>query len=454
MPMLYIMALAGIAIAVTLFTAVSRFKEQSGAFEHVSRELLTRLQKVEEKMEQTERTMQQHLGQMRLEQREDARSGREEQTKALTTLGDTQSNRIKEIGELQRQSLEAFSQQLASVSRASEERLETMRGTIEAKLLELQKGNEEKLEKMRATVDEKLHTTLEKRLGEAFASVSDRLEQVHKGLGEMKALSSDVGDLKKVLSNVKVRGTWGEMQLAALLEQILTPAQYATNVCTKPNSKERVEFAIILPGAGDDNNPVLLPIDSKFPIEDYQRLIAASEAADAAAVADARDALKNRVISEAKKIKEKYLEPPYTTDFGILYLPVEGLYAEVLRINGLCESLSQNFRVIPAGPTTIAALLNSLQMGFRTLAIEKRSSEVWTLLGIVKTEFGKFGEILEKTKQRIDQAGKELESAQRKTKTINAKLKKVQQLPPGEENKAILVENGEDNGETEEMEIE
>lgn len=454
MPMLYVMVLAGGVIAVALFTAVSRLREQGGTFEHMSRELLTRLQKVEERMEQTERTMQQHLGQMRLEQREDARSGREEQTKALTTLGDSQVNRIKEIGELQRQSLESFSQQLTNVSRAGEEKLETMRGTIEAKLMELQKGNEEKLEKMRATVDEKLHTTLEKRLGEAFASVSDRLEQVHQGLGEMKALSSDVGDLKKVLSNVKVRGTWGEMQLAALLEQILTPAQYLTNTCIKPNGKERVEFAIILPGAREDNEPVLLPIDSKFPMEDYQRLIAASESADTVAVADAREALKNRVISEAKMIKEKYVEPPYTTDFGILYLPVEGLYAEVLRINGLCESLSQNFRVVPAGPTTIAALLNSLQMGFRTLAIEKRSSEVWALLGVVKTEFGKFGGILEKTRQRIDQAGKELENAQRKTKTISSKLKKVQQLPSGEDNMSALNASSGDNGEIEEAEAE
>lgn len=433
MPMLYIMVIIGVAVAVALFAAVSRLKEQGGAFEHVSRELLTRLQKVEERMELTEQSMRQNLGQMRTEQREDARSGREEQSKSLTALGDSQVLRIKEIGNLQFQSLESFSLQLTNVSRLNEEKLEAMRGTIEAKLLELQKGNEEKLEKMRSTVDEKLHTTLEKRLGEAFASVSERLEQVHKGLGEMKALSSDVGDLKKVLSNVKVRGTWGEMQLASLLEQILTPEQYATNVCTKPKGKERVEFAIILPGGGDGRQPVLLPIDSKFPIEDYQRLVSASETADAAVVAKARDALKSRVTDEAKMIRDKYVEPPYTTDFAILYLPLEGLYAEVLRIDGLCDTLSHKFRVVPAGPTTIAALLNSLQMGFRTLAIEKRSSEVWTLLGMVKTEFEKFGGILERTRQRIDQAGKELESAQKKTKTINAKLRKVQQLPAGEE---------------------
>lgn len=444
MPVLFIAVLAGCVIAAAFFVAVSRLGSQSESLGHVSRELLTRLQKVEERLEQAEQTTRQNFGQMRTEQREDARSGREEQAKGLSELGDSQAKRIKEIGELQRQSLESFSQQLTNASRLNEEKLEAMRGTIEAKLLELQRGNEEKLEKMRATVDEKLHTTLEKRLGEAFATVSERLEQVHKGLGEMKALSSDVGDLKKVLSNVKVRGTWGEMQLGALLEQILTPEQYAVNVCTKPNGKERVEFAIILPGSGGEDKTVLLPIDSKFPIEDYQRLEAASEAADAAAAAKARDALKTRVVEEAKKIRDKYIEPPHTTDFGILYLPVEGLYAEILRIDGLCETLSSKFRVVPAGPTTIAALLNSLQMGFRTLAIEKRSSEVWSLLSIVKSEFEKFGVILDKTKQRIDQAGKELESAQKKTKTINAKLRGVQLLPAGgEETAGALAEEAE-----------
>lgn len=433
MPMLYIVLLAGAAVAAALFLAVSRLREQGQAFGHATRELLARLQKIEERLDLSEQSMRQNFGQMRTEQREDARCGREEQAKGVSSLGDSQAKRIKEIGDLQRQSLEAFSHQLTNVSRLNEEKLEAMRATIEAKLLEMQKGNEEKLEKMRSTVDEKLHTTLEKRLGEAFSSVSDRLEQVHKGLGEMKALSSDVGDLKKVLSNVKVRGTWGEMQLGALLEQILTPEQYMTNVCTKPKGRERVEFAIVLPGANDGNKPVLLPIDSKFPIEDYQRLITASEASDAAAVAKARDALKNRVLDEAKQIHEKYIEPPYTTDFGILYLPLEGLYAEVLRIDGLCERISRQFRVVPAGPATIAALLNSLQMGFRTLAIEKRSSEVWTLLGRVKSEFGKFGEILEKTKDKIEQAGRELERAQKKTKTINTRLRKVEQLPAGDE---------------------
>jgi DNA recombination protein RmuC len=252
---------------------------------------------------------------------------------------------------------------------------------------------------------------------------------VHKGLGEMKALTADVGDLKKVLSNVKVRGTWGETQLRALLEQILTKDQYAENVATRPNCGERVEFAISLPGAGDSARPVWLPIDSKFPLEDYQRLVTASENGDPQALADAQKALKMRVTEEAKTIRDKYLEPPYTTDFGILYLPVEGLYAEVLRIDGLCDTLSREYRVVPAGPTTVTALLNSLQMGFRTLAIEKRSSEVWILLGKVKTEFDKFGNVLEKTRQKIEQAGKELENAEVRTKAIKRTLRGVEASP-------------------------
>lgn len=444
MPILYVFVLLALATAATFFIAASRLREQGAALEHTSRELLTRMQILEDRMAQNGEAVGQNLGRMRSEQREDAKSGREEQSRGLASLGDAQARRIKEIGDLQRQSLEAFSQQLTNVSRLNEEKLEAMRGTIEAKLLELQKGNEEKLEKMRATVDEKLHTTLEKRLGEAFSSVSQRLEQVYKGLGEMTTLASDVGDLKKVLSNVKVRGTWGEMQLASLLEQILMPEQYASNVCTRPNSKERVEFAIILPGAKDGGAPVLLPIDSKFPIEDYQRLVAASETGDAVLLAKARTALRDRVIEEAKKIKTKYVEPPHTTDFAILYLPIEALYAEVLRIDGLSETLMAQHRVAPAGPTTIAALLNSLQMGFRTLAVEKRSSEVWTLLGVVKSEFEKFGGILEKTRQKIEQAGKELESAQRKTKTINAKLRKVQELPAAEQELSLAADVSEE----------
>ena len=439
----------GLGIAVLLITAyiistVSKLKENSAAMEQAARELIVRLQSVEGRLDETERAVNENFISMRKEQREDSRAGREEQTKGIASFGDAQAKRIKEIGDLQRESMQAFSMQLTNMSRLNEEKLEAMRATVETKLQELYKSNEEKLEKMRVTVDEKLHETLEKRLGEAFATVSDRLEQVHKGLGEMKALTSDVGDLKKVLSNVKVRGMWGEMQLRTILEQILTPEQYSENVAVRPNSGERVEFAISLPGAGDDNRPVWLPIDSKFPLEDYQRLMSASEEGDLSVIADVRKALRTRVLDEAKAIRDKYLEPPYTTDFGILYLPVEGLYAEVLRIDGLCETLARDFRVVPAGPTTFTALLNSLQMGFRTLAIEKRSSEVWVLLGKVKTEFDKFGTVLEKTKLKIEQAGKELDNAGQRSRAISRALRGVEAVPSDAEASIISIDTSEE----------
>lgn len=419
-----LLVLGGIYVVMSL----SRFREGAGAMEQTARELLSRLQKMESRLSDYENRTDQALEQMRREDRESAIDLRSELARSIKLFGEIQAGRVKEIGTQQNESLASFSAQLTGISRLNEEKLESVRAVVEQKLSELYKSNEEKLEKMRMTVDEQLHSTLEKRLGEAFATVSERLEQVHKGLGEMCALTSDVGDLKKVLSNVKVRGMWGEMQLGALLEQILTKKQYEENVITKPNSSERVEFAIILPGHGTDETSVKMPIDSKFPIEDYQRLITASEQGDTAKIAEARKALRQRVLDEAKDISNKYLEPPYTTDFGILYLPVEGLYAEVLRIDGLCDRLSREFRVIPAGPVTICALLNSLQMGFRTLAIEKRSSEVWALLGTVKSEFIKFGDVLARTRQKIDQAGKELDKADTRTKAINRALSGVQQL--------------------------
>lgn len=429
---LIVSALVAVSIIAALFSAFSRMKETSATLEQVSRELLHRIQNLEVRMESTEKSFNDHLATLRREQKEDSRLSREEQAKGINTFGDIQSRRMKEIGTLQRESLDSFAKQLTEISRLNEEKLEAMREVIEKKLAEIEKNNETKLEKMRETVDEKLHSTLEKRLGEAFASVSERLEQVHKGLGEMKALTADVGDLKRVLTNVKNRGGWGEMQLGALLEQILTKDQYETNVATKPGRKENVEYAIKLPGADASVEQVWLPIDSKFPLEDYQRLITATEKGDPDAVAEARKALRVRVLSEAKDISTKYLEPPYTTDFGIMYLPLEGLYAEVLRIDGLCDTISRENRVIPAGPTTITALLNSLQMGFRTLAIEKRSSEVWGLLAKVKTEFEKFGGVLERTKLKIEQAGKELEKAESKTRTITKTLRDVQGLPAPE----------------------
>jgi len=273
-----------------------------------------------------------------------------------------------------------------------------LRATLYERLTEIQTDTARKLEEMRKTVDEKLHATLEQRLGESFKQVSDRLEQVHRGLGEMQTLASGVGDLKRVLTNVKIRGTWGEVQLGALLEQVLTPDQYAKNVCTVPNSRDLVEFAIKLPGKAD-GIPVWLPVDAKFPVEDYQRLMDAQDKADIEQMEIAAKALENRIKQEAKTIRDKYIEPPHTTDFGILFLPTEGLYAEVLRRPGLADFIQREYRVIVSGPTSFAALLNSLQMGFRTLAIEHRSSEIWTLLGEVKTEFGKFGDVIDATQK-------------------------------------------------------
>ena len=318
--------------------------------------------------------------------------------------------------------------QLDRLTKANEDKLAEMRATLEAKLKELQTGNEAKLEQMRLTVDEKLHKTLETRLGESFKLVSERLEAVHKGLGDMQTLAADVGNLQKVLTNVKARGTWGEVQLENLLEQMLTAEQYAKNVATKPGSSERVEFAIRLPGRAGDDQPVWLPIDAKFPREDYERLVEAEDRADAVAAEAAAKQLEIRIRDEAKKIHEKYIAPPHTTDFGLLFLPIEGLYAEVLRRPGLTDRLQREYRVTVAGPTTLAALLNSLQMGFRTLAIEKRSSEVWQVLGAVKTEFGKFGELLARTKKQLDTVSSTLGDAESKTRTIERKLRNVEQL--------------------------
>lgn len=312
---------------------------------------------------------------------------------------------------LQKDRLDTFSREI-----------EKMRGAVE-----------EKLELMRETVDEKLHKTLEERLGRSFKHVSEWLERVHKGLGEMQSLASGVGDLKKILSNVKTRGTWGEIQLGQLLEQVLAPEQFARDVRTKKDSGDHVEFAIRLPGREAANgDAVWLPIDSKFNLEYHERLLKAQDEADPARVESAAKELEARIKEEAKAIRDKYIDPPHTTDFGILYLPIESLYAEVLRRPGLCEALQRDFRVVLAGPTTLAALLNSLQLGFRTLAIEKRTSEVWTLLGAIKTEFGKFGGILEKTHKKLQEASNTLEDAAKKTRTIERKLKGVQELPVGQ----------------------
>ncbi len=330
-------------------------------------------------------------------------------------------------------SLKAFAdtlnQTLNNLTESNALRMSEIRSTLEQKIQQLQAENASKLEEMRKTVDEKLHATLEQRLGESFKQVSDRLEKVHQGLGEMQQLAIGVGDLKRVLTNVKTRGTWGEVQLEMVLEQMLTPDQYAKNVETVPGSGERVEFAIKLPGKDDDKAPVWMPIDAKFPKEQYERLLDAAERADAEGVAQAGKELERAIRGEAKTIAEKYLSPPLTTDFAILFLPTEGLYAEVMRRPGLADDLQRTFRVSISGPSTLSALLNSLQMGFRTLVLEKRSSEVWQVLGAVKTEFGKFGDVLAATKNALQKAADNIDKAETRSRQMTRKLKLVEALP-------------------------
>lgn len=323
---------------------------------------------------------------------------------------------------------DTLNEQLRSLSDANNQRMAEMRAAVEQKLLAIQADNEKKLEQMRQTVDEKLHATLEQRLGESFKQVAERLEHVHRGLGEMQTLAQGVGDLKRVLTNVKTRGIFGEVQLANLLDQVFTPQQYATNVITVPGSNERVEFAIKLPGRDDEGTPLWLPIDAKFPREDYERLIDAQSRADREGAEAASKALEMRIRLEAQTIASKYLAPPHTTDFALLFVPTEGLYAELLRRPGLMEGLQREHRVSLVGPTTLLAVLNSLQMGFRTLALEKRSSEVWKVLGAVKTEFGKFGDVLAKTKKKLEEAHNTLESAERRTRVMSRELRGVEAL--------------------------
>lgn len=346
------------------------------------------------------------------------------------------STKISENGNTQQLQLANLTnineQKLENTRKNMEEKLELIRRTVEDRLLYMQKDNADKLEKMRVTVDEKLQGTLEQRLGESFKVVNDRLESVYKGLGEMQSLAQGVGDLKKIFTNVKARGTWGEIELGNILQEYLTPDQYICSAKTKPNATEFVEFAIKLPGKTDGQN-VLLPVDSKFPVEDYKRLVDAQEAGDVAQINEARKSLENSIKLFAKDIHDKYIETPFTTDFGIMFLPTESLYCEVVKNTVLVETLAQKFRVIVSGPNTFVALLNSLQMGFRTLAIEKRSSEVWTLLGGVKSEFEKFGDLLDKTNKKLQEISNTMERASAKTRTIQRKLKNVEALPVTDE---------------------
>jgi DNA recombination protein RmuC len=352
------------------------------------------------------------------------------------TLGEDARKARAEGAELQQRFGESLGQRLNELIQRNEQRIGEMRITLEQKLRELQADNAEKLEQMRATVDEKLHATLETRLTESFGNVTTMLAQVHRGLGDMHKLAADVGGLQRVLTNVKSRGVFGEVQLAGLLEQVLAPDQYAANVATVPGSNERVEFAVKFPGSNNDAT-VWLPIDAKFPREDYERLLDAQERADIDAARASGDALERRVRLEAQRICDKYVSAPHTTEFAILFLPTEGLYAEVLRRPGLVEAMQRDCRIALAGPTTLLALMTSFQMGFRTLAIEKRSSEVWRTLGAVKTEFGKFGDVLENVKDKLDKASRQIEQTGVRTRAIQKQLREVESLP-GEDSQKLL----------------
>jgi DNA recombination protein RmuC len=410
--------LAVLGLQVVLLSRARRGGDERHAFERLERELRQELQasaqatrqELAAHLAQNQAATVQQLDGMRQQIQLNSQGGREEQARALKRFSDTLNGA------------------LANLTESNAQRMLEIRATLETKIRDLQADNAQRLEEMRQTVDEKLHATLETRLTESFRQVSDRLEKVHQGLGEMQQLAVGVGDLKRVLVNVKTRGTWGEVQLEMLLEQILTVDQYAKNVETVRGSNARVEFALKLPGVVD-GPPLWLPIDAKFPKEQYERLLEAAEQGDADGVARAGAELERAVRGEAKTICEKYVAPPQTTDFAILFLPTEGLYAEVMRRPGLADDLQRSLRVTIAGPSTLAALLSSLQMGFRTLALEKRSSEVWQVLGAVKTEFGKFGDVLAQTKLTLERAAKNIENAEVRSRQMARKLKSVEALP-------------------------
>ena len=389
---------------------------------------------------------------LRREVTESSRDARQELAQSFATFQQAVVQQGAEATRTQNAQIDAFAQQLAvlqkslgdtltqqlhALSESNARRMGEVRATLEAQLTQLQQNNETKLEEMRRTVDEKLQTTLETRLGESFRQVAERLEQVHKGLGEMQTLAQGVGDLKHLLTNVKTRGIFGEAQLGALLEQVFSPEQFSAQVATKPGSRNVVDYAIRLPGRSLDGVHVWLPIDAKFPNEDYERLLDAQQRADALGAEVAGRALEARIRLEARGMAEKYLEPPHTTDFGILFLPTEGLYAEVLRRPGLMEALQRDHRVTIAGPTTLLAMLNSLQMGFRTLALEKRSSEVWQVLGAVKTEFGKFGEVLTKVREHTQTVLNTLDKAQTRSNVMHRALRGVEALPEADSTRLL-----------------
>lgn len=393
---------------------------------------------VQQKLDGSSRDILERHDRMRDEAAANRNQQREEITRSLAQASESMQKSIERMAMAQASQMEAFGAQIATLVTGNDARFDSLRLTIDTRLSEIRDRNAEQLDQMRATVDEKLQGTIERRVGESFKQVSDQLEQVHRGLGEMQLLASGVGDLKRVLTNVKSRGGWGEVQLEALLEQMLAPNQFEKNVKVKGETNESVEFAICLPARGETDEITYLPIDAKFPMEDYQRVVEAQEKGDVAAVEMASTALEQTVRKCAKDICEKYINPPTTTDFAILYLPSEGLFAEVIRRPTLMERLQRECRVTVAGPTTLSAMLNSLQMGFRTLAIEKRSSEVWNVLGAVKTEFGKFGTVLKGIKKKLDSASKGMDAAAVRSRAIERKLRDVEKLPEGEAEPLLL----------------
>lgn len=412
---------AGVLLAAMVFLLTRR---RSG----VEEELVRRLQDFSEAQAREEKALRDEFSRSREESAVAAKAQREELSGALQRLNETTVRSISDVGAMLKTPIENVVGQTSKMSESNEQRLEALRSIVDTRLKQLQDDNSRQLDRMRVTVDEKLQGTLEKRLGESFKLVSERLEQVHQGLGAMQQLASDVGGLQRVLTNVKTRGGWGEVQLGALLEQVLTPDQFERNVRTREESGETVEFAIRLPGDGN-GGAVWLPIDAKFPVEDYQRLIAAQESADIPATELATRQLETQLRKCAKDICAKYINPPKTTDFALMFLPTEGLYAEAIRRVGLVEQVQRDCRVVITGPTTLAALLNSLQMGFRTLSIQQRSSEVWNLLAAVKSEFGKFGDALTKVKDKLDQASSDMDKVATRSRVITKKLRDVEELP-------------------------
>ncbi|MCW8850937.1 MAG: DNA recombination protein RmuC [Melioribacteraceae bacterium] len=437
--MLYLeIVIAILLLILAIFQIITYLLSKKNNLQTIEQNLNTKISSTSEMLEDN---IEDEFKRNREETAQNSKLVREEVGNSVKLMGDQLSNRIRDISERQKDQLEIIEDRLKSLTKTNEEKFEKLNEQVSKKLEDISDKNEKKLEEMRVTVDEKLHSTLEKRLGESFKLVSDRLDLVHKGLGEMQSLATGVGDLKKVLTNVKDRGTWGEFQLGTLLEQILTAEQYSKNVKTKEGSNALVEFAIKLPGKNEIKDDIVwLPIDAKFPLEDYQRLIEAREKADLTLIDESIKKLERSIKDAAKDISSKYLDPPNTTDFAFMFLPIESLYAEILSIPGLFDTIQREYKVTIAGPTNFVAVLNSLQMGFKTLSIEKRSSEVWKLLSVVKNEFSKFGDILENTQKKLDLASKSIGEATVKTRTIERKLRNVHELPTDEKQIDLLEE--------------